>query len=220
MPYQPTAIKSLSARAVEAIIRRALLLEINWQRFSPNVETQTLESHERPYIVRILPGGRYAVAATKSSVDSSFAVCVWDLENPEERGGGCALLAKCRTRTVVIQLVAKYMYHNGNQGIAIGTLRSIGEKPATKTEVCVVHISLACLEKLSRDEDLGGELPFQLMELHKARCQIAYMNIEGDILSVVHRPRTLMLFQLGTKKQSQLKVQSPQDGNVCLHSFL
>jgi hypothetical protein len=214
LPHQPTPIKSLSARATEAMIRRALLLEVNWQRYQPYASTRTLISNERPYVVRILPGGRYAVAGTKSSDDSSFAVCVWDLENPEERGGGCALLAKCRTKSAVSQLVAKYMYHNGNQGIAIGTLRCIGEKPTTKTEVCVVHISLACLEKLSRDEDLGGEMPFQLVELHKARCQIAYMNIEGNILSVVHRPRTLVLFQLGTKKQAQLKLQQPQDGNV------
>lgn len=197
------------------MIRRALLLDINWQRVSPVANTSVLTSSERPYLVRILSGGRYAVAATKSSDDESFAVCVWDLENPEDRGGGCALLAKCRTRTAVSQLVTKYMYHNGTQGIAIATLRSIGQKPATKTEVCVVHISLTCLERLSKDEDLGGELPFQLVELHKARCQIAYMNLEGNILSVVHRPRTLMLFQLGTKKQAQLKLQNPHDGHVC-----
>lgn len=213
LPWQPLPISSLTAKATENVIRRALCLDVNWQRIGSRTGmlSTSLPSVERPYMVRILPGGKWLVAATKSSEDESYAVVVWDLENPQDRGGGCALLAKCRTRTIISHLVVRYMHHEGKQGIAIGTLRLIGEKPATKMEVCVLHISLDNLERLSKNQPPEG-LPFKLIELHKSRCQIAYMSIEGKILTVVHRPRTLMFMDLETKKSAQLKLYVPQDG--------
>lgn len=121
------------------------------------------------------------------------------------------LLAKCRTRTNISQLVVRYMHHKGKPGIAIATLRAIGEKPAQKTEVCVIHISLEALEKLSLNQDPGGP-PFDLVELHKTRCQVAFLTLEGKLLSVVHRPRTLMFLDLETKDSSQLKLPHSHDG--------
>ncbi|KAG8829278.1 hypothetical protein FRC17_006848, partial [Serendipita sp. 399] len=200
----------MSAKVVERLVKRAILLNINWQQDVPRAKKDILSSFERPYMVRILPGGRWLVAATKSSEDESFAVVVWDLENPEERGGGCALLAKCRTRTAINHLTVRYMRHDGKMGIVIATLRSIGEKPSTKTEVCVVHISMEALEALSIDQPLA-EPPFKLVELHKSHCQIAYMSIEGTVLSMVHRPRTVMFLDLQTKKTAQLKLQHSND---------
>jgi hypothetical protein len=134
---------------VENLIRRAIRVDENWHRAQPSAITRTLDSVERPYMVRFLPGGRWLVAATRSNDDQSYAVVVWDMENPEERGGNCALLAKCRTRTEISQLCVRFMVHKGKQGIAIATLRPIGDKPSTKTEVCVIHISLESLERLS-----------------------------------------------------------------------
>jgi len=165
-------------------------------------------------MVKILPGGKWLVAATQSIEDQSAAVVVWDLENPEDRGGGCMLLAKCRTRTRVSQMVVRYMAHKGKQGIAIATLRAIGEAPATKTEMCVLHISLEALEKLSANQQPDGP-PFSLVELHKTRCQAAFLNLEGKLLSVVHRPRTLMFLDLETKQSSQLKLLHSSEGQVC-----
>lgn len=219
LPYQPTPIASLSAKAVESLIRRAIRVDENWHQARPNALTKTLESVERPYIVKLLPGGRWLVAATRSSEDQSYAVVVWDMENPDERGGGCALLAKCRTRTEISQMCVRYMVHKGKQGIAIATLRPIGEKPSTKTEVCVIHITLEALERLSAFEEVDAP-PFELVELHKTRCQISYISIEGTILSLTHRPRTLMFLDLVTKKSSQLKLPNPIDGNVSFFPIL
>ncbi|KAG9045172.1 hypothetical protein FS842_001242 [Serendipita sp. 407] len=210
LPHQPQSIASMTAEAVERLVKRAILLHINWQQDVPRAKKDILSSVERPYMVRILPGGRWLVAATKSAEDESFAVVVWDLENPEERGGGCALLAKCRTRTAINHLTVRYMLHDGKMGIVIATLRSIGEKPSTKTEVCVIHITLEALDALSRDQRLPDP-PFKLVELHKSHCQIAYMSIEGTILSMVHRPRTIMFLDLQTKKSAQLKLQHSND---------
>lgn len=129
------------------------------------------------------------------------------------------LLAKCRTRTRVSQMVVRYMSHKGKPGIAIATLRAIGDKPATKTEVCVIHISLEALEKLSANQDPGGP-PFNLVELHKTRCQVAFLNLEGVLLSVIHRPRTLMFLDLETKQSSQLKLPHSNEGQVSLDPIL
>jgi hypothetical protein len=219
LPFQATTIASLSSKETEKLIKRALCLDINWRRVSPTAHAETLRSVERPYMVRILPGGKWLVAATQSSEDQSAAVVVWDLENPEDRGGGCMLLAKCRTRTRVSQMVVRYMSHKGKRGIAIATLRSIGDKPATKMEVCVIHISLEALEKLSANQDPGGP-PFNLVELHKTRCQVAFLNLEGVLLSVVHRPRTLMFLDLETKQSSQLKLPYSNEAPVSLISLV
>ena len=222
LPFQPQPIASLSAKATEALIRRALSLNVNWERDAPKAFTDILRSVEKPYMIRLLPGGRWLVAASKNIEDDIFAVVVWDLENPIERGGGCALLAKCRTRTAVSHLVVRYMKFQGKMGIAIATLRPIGEKPNTKTEVCVIHISLQDLEHLSANESPPAP-PFKLVELHKTRCQIAYMSIDGNVLSLIHRPRTIMFIDLldtaTPKRSSQLKIHISGEGQVrCIPS--
>jgi hypothetical protein len=168
----------------------------------PRAVGVSLDSYDKPYIIKFAPGGRYAVAATRNIHDSVYGVIIWDLETPNTP----TALVRYQTRTLLSFLLVKWMQWEKEQGLAVVMLRLLeGSKAIKKTEVHVVHITLDNLHRLSADLRLDTP-PFKEVQTLKNHCQIAQVSLEDHILLLTHRPRTLMFLNLLTRATCQIKL--------------
>jgi hypothetical protein len=162
----------------------------------------SLDSYDKPYIIKFAPGGRYVVAATKSACDNVFGVVIWDLETPHTP----TALVRYQTRTLLSSVLVRWMVWEEEQGLVLVMLRLLdGSKAMKKTEVHVVHISLDNLHRLAANLNLDTP-PFKAVQTHKTHCQIAQLTLEDHVLLLTHRPRTLMFVNLLTKETCQIKL--------------
>jgi hypothetical protein len=121
IPYQTRPIRTLTSRETENLVIDALQLNINWLSACPAPATSWFESYHKPYLLKLLPGGRYMVVASKDAAQLNWSLVVWDMNHP----GGRLALAKFPTKSAIHGLVAKYMHLKGEDGIAIAYLRAL-----------------------------------------------------------------------------------------------
>ena len=134
LPYSPKPIPSLTSPEVIKLIRRANNLEYNWNQGLSYVYSHAFYPLERPYLVRVAPGGRYVLAAVVSNGGEHHGISIYDIENPY----GMVCLANCTTQGYLKTLSVSWMEVVGADGarigIAVGWVREfeLGTQPEAR----------------------------------------------------------------------------------------
>lgn len=121
-PMRPSFRYSLQATdfEVEQLVTRAISLDDNWRQIYPNVCSRHLMmAHYQVLDMKLLPGGKFLVASVKDSSNYHFYIVIFTLDHPK----GPRALARVPTHVKAFHLQAKYMKHNGVQGVMIAYVR-------------------------------------------------------------------------------------------------
>ncbi|KAF8499521.1 hypothetical protein JB92DRAFT_3099263 [Gautieria morchelliformis] len=216
-PAQPVFPGSLgynSRLTLEFFVSRALKLEQNWRDYNPLPSHYRFNGHHRVLSMRCLPGGKHMVTVSQDPETNQESVVVWDMSFRDRRNH--IAIAMLNSETPVQKLHARYASTDDHISLFVAFTRPPEEGRTVITAAFVPVETLHTLSSLSPGSSDFLEYsrvdpnPFTRVLDTRTRYPVGALSLSDingcPLLAVVHRPRTVVFFDLRSGTRALIKL--------------